>query len=564
MKLSNVTKILLLGTLVLHGCGGGSTATTDALISKSITITEDVQVESLSSASTIEANISLGSTPKSLYLVLSNSNAISSTYPSITHNAKVATEAQAKILPFKNITKRPNIVHRPQYVLNFEDTLNKVISNSKKTVKLNKSISIAEPSKKDIAGDSNIFSIDAVKNDLSETTAATARKVVSGVSTPMGLKTLNVWVSDDSFDSGFGCIKRKCVTQTMVDALADSFLKIGTDNDIYDWVTNIFGEEWGSAPSSDMITSNDSITILLTDIDNDNSTNGGVIGYFWAKDNYKKSVISGSNERVMFYADSVLFATGEDSWDFNDFWPKEMISTLAHEFQHMIHFYQKTTLMNKDLTDTWIDEMLSESTEDLIATKIRHTSSRGVDYLDGSAGEPDNTLGRYPLFNENNTLSLTSWTNLLADYSKVNAFGAYLMRNFGGAKVLHDIMYSNYTDKQAVVEAVTRSPEGEDKNFADLLSGWGTGVMLSDDDNLVDLPAYNTGDFTYTTYGSITYDLGSVNFFNYSPQPNISTYLGRVNPEGNYYYKIGDNLTGDISINLDNLNGQTEVTLIAK
>ena len=57
--------------------------------------------------------------------------------------------------------------------------------------------------------------------------------------------------------------------------------------------------------------------------------------------------------------------------------------------------------------------------------------------------------------------------------------------------------------------------------------------------------------------------MGSINFFNYDPLPTIHTTAGTVSAQGNYYYKIGDNLTGDITINLE-LNDQTEETLIAK
>jgi hypothetical protein len=264
----------------------------------------------------------------------------------------------------------------------------------------------------------------------------------------------------------------------------------------------------------------------------------------------------------MFYTDAVMFANGEDIWDIDDPWPKEMVSTLAHEFQHMINFYQKRILLDTD-TDTWINEMLSESTEDLVATKIQHIGPRAVDYFDGSAGEPGNTNGRYPLFNANNTLSLTAWNGQLADYSKVNAFGAYLLRNYGGAKLFHDIMHNGFEDEQAVVDAVNKSPEGSGKTFANLLSEWGIAVMLSDHEYLVDVPFYNTGDFTLSTYNNSTYELGSINFFNYIPLPTIHTTAGTVEAKGNYYYKIGDNLTGDITLSLQ-LNGKTEATLIAK
>ncbi len=82
----------------------------------------------------------------------------------------------------------------------------------------------------------------------------------------------------------------------MVDAIADTFLLgDGSDNDIYDWVTNIYGEEWDSDAQNkypNLIGADNEITILLTDIDGDNSPKGGVIGFFWSKDNFDKSYVT--------------------------------------------------------------------------------------------------------------------------------------------------------------------------------------------------------------------------------------------------------------------------------
>ncbi len=520
-----------------------------------IEITEAYQVESLGQASSINTTISIDTdTPKSLYLLLSNYGSTSTT-PSISHSAKVIYAPVLKD-KMKN-TSKPTIIRTPEYVRQFNANIPNLLKKAGQHP-LEKTLIVK---REDSTGETDTFYLDTNGNDATE---VTAKKIVSNVSTNFGDKTLNIWVSNDSF--GEGCGKAKCVTQEMVDALADSFLHTGLDNDVYDWVTNIYGEAWGDDAQgvySNLISSNDEITILLTDIDDDNSSNGGVVGYFWAKDNYKKSSLSGSNERVMFYIDSVMFANGNGDWDINDFWPKEMISTLAHEFQHMIHFYQKTVLLADDSTDTWIDEMLAETTEELVATKIQHTGPRGVAYTDGSAGDTDNTSGRYPLFNENNTLSLTSWGNQLRDYSKVNAFGAFLTRNYGGAKLLHDVMHNSYTDEQAIVDAVNNSANGGSKTFDNLLTEWGVAVLLSDHENLEDTPFYNTGDFTEESYNGTTYQMGSINFFNYSPTPTIYTTTGTIPKKGNYYYKIGDNLTGDVTVELE-LNGQTEVTLIAK
>ncbi len=520
-----------------------------------IEITEAYQVESLGQSSTINTTISIETdTPKSLYLLLSNHGSTTTT-PSISHNAKViyAPVTKAKV----QYTSQPTIIRTPQYVRDFNVNIQTLLKKAN-LQPLEKTLIVKRD---DVVNQTDTFYLDL---DARQSTEVTARKVVSNISTNFGDKTLNIWVSNDSF--GEGCAKAKCVTQEMVDTLADSFLKAGLDNDVYDWVTNIYGEPWGSEAQdiyTGVIPNSNEITILLTDIDNDNSSDGGVVGYFWSKDNFTKASYSGSNERVMFNIDSVMFANGEGTWDINDFWPKEMISTLAHEFQHMIHFYQKSVLLTGDSTDTWIDEMLAETTEEVIATKIQHTGPRGVDYTDCSAGDADNTSGRYPLFNENNTLSLTSWGNQLRDYSKVNAFGAFLTRNYGGAKLLHDVMHNSYTDEQAIVDAVNNSANGGSKTFDNLLTEWGVAVLLSDHENLEDTPFYNTGDFTEESYNGTTYQMGSINFFNYSPAPTIYTRTGTIPKKGNYYYKIGDDLTGEVTVELE-LNGQTEVTLIAK
>ncbi|MCF6245048.1 MAG: hypothetical protein L3J43_08415, partial [Sulfurovum sp.] len=418
--------------------------------------------------------------------------------------------------------------------------------------------------KKDVAGAPKGFYFE---QDRSKSTTATARKVISNISTAFGNKTLNIWVSDDSF--GSNCTKTKCVTQEMVDALADTFLKTGSNNDIYDWVTNIYGEEWNVEASKkykNLIGSNNEITILLTDIDGDNSANGGVIGFFYAKDNLNKENMPGSNERVMFYIDAVMFANndGSEPWSINHKWPKEIVSTLAHEFVHMIEFCQKSILRDKKLeSDTWLAEMIAETTEDLIATKIESSGPRGVAYTDGSAGEVNNEEGRYGLFNENNTLSLTTWRGALADYSKVNAFGTYLIRNYGGGQVLHDIMHNDYEDEKALEYAVHKASVGSGKTFADLQKEWGIAVLLSDQEHLApEKPTYNTGDFTVSQMGDVVYKMGAINFFNYVTKPTFSS-CTTVKPQANCYYKVGDNLSGKVTIDLT-LNDTTSATLIVK
>ena len=86
--------------------------------------------------------------------------------------------------------------------------------------------------------------------------------------------------------------------------------------------------------------------------------------------------------------DSAYFAVPDGpTWEVTDRGPSVIIGTLAHEFQHMIHFYQKPVVRDAD-SESWLNEMASEVAEDLIADKMMVSGPRGVAYDDPTAGEP--------------------------------------------------------------------------------------------------------------------------------------------------------------------------------
>jgi len=530
------------------GSTGGSGTTSNSSI---------YSVQKLGSAINIDTTITVGTKPKNVYLVLSNGST-SSYVPTISNSVIKSARAVERVQSINNILPTSPIIHHPSYVEEFNNNVDYYLNLAQQNSS-NKKIVPDAKKQKDTVGNSQSFYLS--DTNFFNTTTATARKVVSSVVTNNGLRTLNIWVSNDSF--GVGCSKKKCVTQTMVDALANTFLKSGDSNDIYDLVTNIYGKEWGTV--SGMIGESREITILLTDIDKDNNPNGGVIGFYWSKDNFPKSILSirASNERLMFYIDSVMFANDlGQTWTIDSYWAKETLSTLTHEFQHMISFYQKKILL-KTSNNTWLDELVSETTEDLIATKIKYNGPRNVVYTDGSAGNSGNSKGRYPRFNINNDKSITSWNGQLYDYSKVSAFGTFLIRNYGGAKLMANIQKEKFPDERAIVNAVRKDVNGANKTFTNLLNEWGVAMLLSDNTNVTDVPKYNTGDFINSTFNGVTYEMGSINFFNYTSQPKINTTTGTINSNANYFYKIGSNVTGNISLSL-RLNGQTEATVVVK
>ncbi len=362
---------------------------------------------------------------------------------------------------------------------------------------------------------------------------ATCRAVVGPIDTGGGvMRTLYVWVEDDCWigTPNPSNPKPTHVTSTMVTALADTFLKAGSFDDIHDWVTAMLGAEWGPHGYANLIDPTGEITIFLCDIDADESTTGGVVGYFYSRDNFIRSIYEPfSNERVMFTIDAVMYANGDPGdtdgdgspWDPTDFWPEEIFSTLAHEFQHMIHFYQRGVVRDSMTAgDTWINEMASQVVEDLLSDKMGVIGPRGVDGSDGTAGAPGNSEGRLPLFNGYNDISLSDWggSGSLPSYSVTYAFGAWLARNYGGAALLDRLMRCTRTGP-ASIEDIVSQETGRTESFSRLLQRWSAAQLLSD---VTDAPPgyrYNTGQFVTSTVGGYDYSLGSINLFNYYEAP---------------------------------------------
>jgi len=543
--------IIPISIIIVSGCGGGSTTTyidnsgsnnsgTDnqgnnpnyKAVKKSFNITQKNQILEVAQTKNLDLTLNIDS-PKDIYIITTSHF----DNQKITINSPYASSNITQNYKTLSLDTQNSGAKVPQKVLNFRENVSKILNkkgytNNNKLVKQKKLLSTTE-------GDEFNFCTDMNMNDYScsKYTEATAKKVLKDIPTKFGSKNLVVWVDNDELNNG-------TITESMVDKLANIFLQNGDDNDIYDWDTNVFGKAWGddaSTISSNLIDDDNTINIFIYNM---NSSN--MAGYFWSKDNFRKASLAASNEKIMFYINSKLYEKDE----------KETFTTLVHEFQHMIHFYQRNVKL--DLDDThWFDEMMSETTEDLVATKIKYHGPRNVEYWNGTAGSSGNNRGRFPNFNKYNYLSLTNWDNTLADYSKVSSFGTFLLRNYGGAKVLHDMMYSKNSNELAVLDATGEA------NFETLLNKWAEAVILSDVDDLdSSKPRYNFGDFKDTKYGDITYKLGSINFFNYDPAPSMIS-SKTVNKDANLYYKVGSNLSGEVKINI-NMEQGGDVIIIAK
>lgn len=217
---------------------------------------------------------------------------------------------------------------------------------------------------------------------------------------------------------------------------------------------------------------NDKIVILVSDLFGDASEDqdGGVVGYFYQGDMYNQTYLDknknafgeiNSNECEMFYIDA-LFLTKR---------PDTTYSTLLHEFNHMINYVLKTVnymtkypnATNFQTCAVWFTEMLSMTTEDMFQGVL------GIE-------DVDSPKGRLPYFNLYYNYGFKLWDddsipNYIV-YANTYAFGAFLVRNFGGIALLKQLCQNDYVNEKAINEALkvlypsTTSEEQIDFDYA--------------------------------------------------------------------------------------------------
>lgn len=392
----------------------------------------------------------------------------------------------------------------------------------------------------------------------SPATQATCRYVARDIAFGERTRSLSIWVADPEWSDTETDPGK--VTPGRVEALARAFFNPDGDTDasIYSWVSTMLGDEWGPGgpirsgfASYPVIDPSGNITILLADIDSDKDAfikQGGVVGYFYPGDTMPGS--SWHNGRVMFTVDSVMLGTAEGaSWEISDRWPSMVISTLAHEFQHLVHFYQKGVLRGGNYFGqaTWIDELCSMLVEDLLADKLGLPGPRGIAPDDGTAGRPGITGGRLPEFLLWPDRSPGDWDEASGDeltsyYSWAYAFGAYLGRNYGGADFVRRVVQTGLANESAIVVAAATFT-GRSESMPGLLRRWGAATLLSARADAPEGYRYNTGAWFVSQAGGREYRLGSINMYNYLYPRGIDSDgdgLGDTDLARPYTYSLGN------------------------
>ena len=325
------------------------------------------------------------------------------------------------------------------------------------------------------------------------TYTATLRKKVTA-NTVYGPKTLYIFVEDAMWG-----INGAKINQEFIDNQADAFLKEGEYNDIYDYVTSIFSEEWGPHDYKNFIDDKNEIVIVFSQFGNDTNVNSGVVGYYWNAHNFKSSYYSRSAESILLNMNAYI--------TFNH--QKMSLTTMAHEFQHAIHYYNRT-IKNEDESATWVNEMFSALAEDAVADFLGVQGPGNNNKITGGAGSEISDLlnGRIAEYIRGSRYDFTCWNNENAfgndkysqvyPYGLVYSLGTYLVRNFGtdfikeymnsteitvhipsdDSKVYDQSSLDN-SSREMLVNSINKA-NGTNISWADIMKGWGCSVLLSD------------------------------------------------------------------------------------
>jgi len=232
---------------------------------------------------------------------------------------------------------------------------------------------------------------------------------------------------------------------------------------------------YGNEPYQD-IDGDPKVYILLLDIRDDwNGTTIGayVGGYFFYLDQYD---VHYSNKKKIFYMDIYPGNPNPSYSRFTDF--RRFRHTLAHEFQHMIH-WNITKGRNPNDNNTWLNEAMSEAAPYYAFNEI---SMDRVSYFEGETeGIP------------NHSNSLTRWGppypdtdySYLLDYAVVYMWGQYMADRFPD-NVFMNILANNADGggKTAVVKYFSSLNQEHslypEINFASVFRDWSLAVFFGD------------------------------------------------------------------------------------
>lgn len=249
------------------------------------------------------------------------------------------------------------------------------------------------------------------------------------------------------------------VADSMLSYLEDRSNQYSYDPEI--GIVKLSNDVFGNPPNYD---GDNYVDFLVTDIKdewNPNDRGGYTAGFFFSGDQYTKAQLGGgnieTNERDILYIDSYPGIYDPDEGEAD---PLAPLSTLAHEYQHLIHFrYNK---QNPEFT--FINEGQSNFAS-LLVGYFPHYSV--YNYL----ADTNIPIFRWDRANINNTL---------ADYGRSASFMSFMWDYLGFEKA-GNLTRTSTSGVSAINNALSAS--GSDMDFQELLVAWGIANLVNDPTN---------------------------------------------------------------------------------
>ncbi len=269
-------------------------------------------------------------------------------------------------------------------------------------------------------------------------------------------RVINLWLEDAEAGAG-----------KMTDAMLDTFMErfARPANSVYGLVTGLAGQPWGAHAYNDLIAAEQPIDIVFVNFVPDGKPYG-LLGYFWSLNNLQANPsdeqLKYSNESLSFYMDTETvyldLARGMDV----------QISTLAHEFVHMVNFYQRRVLRGMSYGfDTFLEEMSAVMVEDVLGERI----------TPGYNTARDEHVPAW-LARSGFNCDPTEWStgSTCFGYNVVGSYGAYLLRQYGVGFYQQMLKNTSSTDSWTVLDSAITTAGGP--GLAGTLPRWGASIAL--------------------------------------------------------------------------------------
>ncbi len=258
------------------------------------------------------------------------------------------------------------------------------------------------------------------------------------------------------------------VTDEELQKLADTVDRIFKEE------TSIFGSNYiKDKPYMITADENTQIDVLVYDIygDANQKQKDGTFGFFNPNELYTN--ITNSNECEAIHIDSYflqLDIIGIKNKQGTFERTHTIDSTIVHEFQHLLNYCNK-----QEHNLIWYNEMLSMCAEDVFQNVLNLSDyDISKSRLNESFDAPWNGFGIWP---DNNDKPAIFYA-----YANAYAFGSYLMRNYGGVKLIQEIASNPSSGKDSITNALKSL--GYQESFDSVLEKFGRIYILNPNNSI--------------------------------------------------------------------------------